>query len=231
MPCGLPAIARPTLVITQVCPIGKQALDRAPFWAGTRPYRGSLRAADPTIRQAAPSDTRMGNAFVIYVVGVLALSIPAPAEQAARPDFSGVWMITNVPAQAGTSGGVAALPPAPKTVRQTPASIAIDRTAFGQVITMTFTIGAEKDDTNRTGAQVWTTRTRWEGKSLVTRGSIIQSTTAGVDEWDYTETRTMDGRGHMIVETRHVDQNGKVTAGKQDYERHKPSRPAPGARP
>jgi len=145
------------------------------------------------------------------------------AAQTARPDFAGVWMITNVPTQPAATAGVGALPPTPMTIRQTPTSLAIDRTAFGRVTTMTFTIGADKDDTNRPGAQVWTTRTRWEGKSLVTTGSIVQSTTAGVDEWDIIETRTMDGRGHMIVERRSVDQNGKVTVSKQDYAPHKPS--------
>ena len=88
---------------------------------------------------------------------------------------------------------------------------------------MTFTIGADKDDTNRTGAQVWTTRTRWDGKGLVTTGAIVQHTTAGVDEWDITETRTMDARGRMIVENKRIDQNGKVTANKQEYERHQSS--------
>ncbi|HVQ40982.1 MAG TPA: hypothetical protein VMS54_02205 [Vicinamibacterales bacterium] len=171
----------------------------------------------------------MSNAFVIYVVGLLGLTVPVA--QAGKPDFAGVWMITNVPAQPAASGGVAALPPTPMTVRQTPASLAIDRTAFGQVTTMTFTIGADKDDTNRTGAQVWTTRTRWEGKSLVTTGSIVQHTTAGVDEWDITESRTIDGRGHMIVERKTVDRNGKATANTQDYARHKPSLPEEGARP
>jgi hypothetical protein len=172
----------------------------------------------------------MSNAFVIYVVVLLGLTAPV-APQAARPDFAGIWMITNVPAQAAASSGVAALPPAPVTIRQTPTSLAIDRTAFGQVTTMTFTIDADKDDTNRTGAQVWTTRTRWEGKSLVTTGAIVQNTSAGVDEWDITETRTIDARGHMIVERKLVDRNGKVTANKQDYARHKPTFPGPEARP
>ena len=185
----------------------------------------------PTILRPPPSDTRMSNAFVIYVVGVLALGGPVVVDQAAKPDFAGVWMITNVPAQAAASSGVAALPPSPMTVRQTPSSLAIDRTAFGQVTTMTFTIGGDKDDTNRTGAQVWTTRTRWQGKSLVTTGAIVQHTTAGVDEWDITETRTIDGRGHMMVERKLVDQNGKVTTNTQDYARHKPSRPGQGPRP
>ena len=171
----------------------------------------------------------MSNAFVIYVVAAVALTAPV-APQTARPDFAGVWMITNVPAQPAASAGVGALPPAPMTIRQTPTSLAIDRTAFGRVTTMTFTIGSDKDDTNRPGAQVWTTRTRWEGKALVTTGSIVQSTSAGVDEWDITETRTMDGRGHMIVERRSVDRNGKVTVSKQDYAPHRTSLPEHGGR-
>jgi len=162
----------------------------------------------------------MSNAFVIYVVAAVTLAVPLSG-QTAKPDFAGVWMITNVPAAAAASGGAAALPPTPMTIRQTATSLAIDRTAFGKVTTMTFTIGADKDDTNRTGAQVWTTRTKWDGKALVTTGSIVQHTTAGVDEWDITERWTMDARGHIIVERKQVDQNGKVTANRQDYAPHK----------
>jgi hypothetical protein len=122
-------------------------------------------------------------------------------------------MITNVPAQATASAGVAALPPTPFTIRQTPTSIAIDRTAFGQVTTMTFTIGADKDDTNRTGAQVWTTRTRWEGKSLVTTGSIVQHTTAGVDEWDITETMERLTTGATVQYTPLATLTNRLTFG------------------
>lgn len=107
--------------------------------------------------------------------------------------------------------------PEPVTIRQTATQLTVIRSAFGQTITMTFTIGGAKDDTNRTGAQVWTTRTRMDGNKLVTTGSVAQNTSAGFDEWTFTETRTLDARGHMIIETRRVAADGTVTTGKQDW--------------
>ncbi len=107
--------------------------------------------------------------------------------------------------------------PGPLTIRQTATSLSIDRSFAGQTTTMTFSIGTEKDDTNRTGAQVWTTKTRWDGNALVTSGRIEQNTSAGFDEWTFTETRTIDARGHMIVDTKRTAQDGKVTTSKQDW--------------
>src|SRR5690349_17015530 len=177
--------------------------------------------------RAACVYTHVSNAFKTYVVAAapaaavaLALTLTTTgtaAAQAQKPSFGGVWTFTAPAAKPDSGGGVAALPPAPITIRHTAKSIAIDRTAFGEVTTMTFSIDGAQDDKNRTGAQAWTTRTRWEGKALVTTGTIAQSTSAGFEEWTYTETRSLDTRGHMIVETKHVALDGKVTTGKQDW--------------
>ncbi len=157
--------------------------------------------------------------------------LPAPARadspQAGTPDFSGVWTFAGTTPQPSSGGGAAAMKPEPLTIRQTSASISIVRTAFGQATTMTFTIGGPSDDTNRTGAQVWTTKTRWDGTKLLTAGRITQNTSAGFEEWAYTETRTLDARGHMIVGTRYVAQDGKVTEGMQDWAPRKSPRPRP----
>src|SRR6185295_12252919 len=149
----------------------------------------------------------MSNTFTTYLVGIaLLLAVAshlaaAGPPQAGKPSFAGVWTFTNSTPQqsAGGGGGSAAMRPGPLTIRQTDTSIAIDHTFAGQTTTMTFSIGAEKNDTNRTGAQVWTTRTRWDGKALVTSGRIEQNTSAGFDEWTYVESRTLDARGHMII--------------------------------
>jgi len=114
--------------------------------------------------------------------------------------------------------------PGPRTIRQTATSLSIDHSFAGQTTTLTFSIGGEKDDTNRTGAQVWTTKTRWDGKALVTSGRIEQNTSAGFEEWTYAEIRTLDARGHMIVETKYTAADGKVTTGKQDWALQKSSR-------
>ena len=163
----------------------------------------------------------MSNAFKTYVVGfALAVVVVASvAGQAAKPSFAGVWAFDSAPVQqqSGGTGGAVGLRPEPITIRHTAESIAIERTAFGQKTTMTFTINGQKDDTNRTGAQVWMTRTRWEGKALVTTGTIAQNTSIGFDEWAFTETRSLDARGHMIVETKRVGTDGSVSNGKQDW--------------
>src|SRR5689334_716498 len=117
----------------------------------------------------------VSNAFKTYVVAAapalavaMALTLATTgtaAAQAPKPSFTGVWTFIAPAAKPDSGGGVAALPPAPITIRHTAKSIAIDRTAFGQVTTLTFTIDGTADDKNRTGAQAWTTRTRWEGKA------------------------------------------------------------------
>jgi len=162
----------------------------------------------------------VSNAFKTYVVGsALALAaVAAVSGQSAKPSFTGVWTFAGPAPQPGSGGGgTLALLPEPITIRHTAGSISIDRTAFGQKFTMTFTIDGSKDDTNRTGAQAWTTKTRWDGRALVTTGTIAQNTSAGFEEWAFTETRSLDARGHMIVETKHVATDGKVTTGKQDW--------------
>jgi len=159
------------------------------------------------------------NTYKTYIVAVALCLVGSPlaVAQTAKPSFAGVWTFVGTSAKPTGGGGTAAMTPEPMTIRQTATSIAIDKSAFGQVTTMTFTIGAQKDDTNRTGAQVWTTKTRWEGNALVTTGTIAQNTSAGFDEWTYTERRTLDARGHMIINTTHVDRDGKVTTGNQDW--------------
>ena len=162
----------------------------------------------------------MSNAFKTYVVAtaLVLAAVASVAGQAAKPSFAGVWAFDSAPVQPQPSGGGAVgLRPEPITIRHTADSIAIERTAFGQKTTMTFTINGQKDDTNRTGAQVWTTKTRWEGKALITTGTIAQNTSAGFDEWTFTETRSLDARGHMIVETKRVATDGSVSNGKQDW--------------
>jgi len=144
-------------------------------------------------------------------------AITTVAGQAAKPSFTGVWTFVGASPQPDSGGGAAAMRPEPMTIRHTATSIAIDRTAFGQKNTLTFTIDSQKDDTNRTGAQIWTTRTRWNARALVTTGTIAQSTSAGFEEWALTETRSLDARGHMMIEWKRVATDGKVTTGKQDW--------------
>jgi hypothetical protein len=140
--------------------------------------------------------------------------------QAARPSLAGVWNVVEI--KPPVKDSETALKPGPITIRQTPTTLAVDHTAFGRVNTLTFTIGGTKPDTNRQGAQTWSTSTRWEDAALVTTGTISQVTSAGYDEWKYTERRSLDARGHMIVEMKYVGQDGRVTASTLDLARQRP---------
>jgi hypothetical protein len=148
--------------------------------------------------------------------------------QAAPPrapaDFSGTWTMTSlVPAPKQAAGGSVALPPSDELLRQTPNSLAIERTYFDQVNTQTFTFdGAE--NTNKSGATVFVSRTRWVGGKLITEGKKSQVTSQGYDEWTVKETRSLNAAGLMIVETEYVGRDGTVTASTRQYTR----RPARG---
>jgi hypothetical protein len=146
-------------------------------------------------------------------------AIPAPAPA----NFAGTWTMTSVvfDPKPSSSGGSAALPPSDLVVRQTATSLSIDRTAFGQVTTQTFTFdGAE--NTNKSGAQVLVTRSRWTGKTLVTEGKISQVTSAGYDEWTFKETRSLSATGVMVVETHNVGLDGKATSSTRQFTKRKP---------
>ena len=139
--------------------------------------------------------------------------------QRARPSFAGVWDVVRI--TPAVKDSETALKPGPITIRQTPATLAIDHTAFGRVNTLTFTIDGSTPDTNKQGAQTWSTSTTWEGAALVTTGTISQVTSAGHAEWKFSETRSLDARGHMIVETKYIAQDGGVTASTLDLARQK----------
>ena len=172
----------------------------------------------------------MANAYKTYVVAAAAAAaslvpLPGAALQASRPSFAGVWEVVNItpPPKAAAN----ALKLTPVTIRHTPTAIELDSTFFEETRTMKFGIGGTTPDINRTGAQVWTTTTRWEGPALVTSGTITQNTTAGYEEWKFTETRSLDARGRMIVARKHVALDGTTTTGTVEWAKQKAPEQAP----
>jgi hypothetical protein len=158
----------------------------------------------------------------IWMIGLMSTQAAPPR---AAADFSGTWTMTSLvpPPKPNTGGGSVALPPSDEVLRQTPRSLVIERTYFGEVNTQTFTLdGAE--NTNKSGATVLVSRTRWVGNKLITEGKKSQVTSQGYDEWTVKETRSLNAAGLMIVETEYVGLDGKVTASTRQYTR----RPARG---
>jgi hypothetical protein len=168
-----------------------------------------------------PSRKGVSNSMVSALLISLTLNL-AVAQSAVPVDFSGTWAPV-APPQAGSSSGVAGLPPSDLTIRQTKTSIEIDRTAFGQVTTLKYALDGQPSK-NRSGAVVTVTTTTWAGKMLVTVGKASQTTSQGYDEWTIKETRSINSKGAMVVESTHTGQDGKVTTGTLTYTRRR-SRP------
>lgn len=152
-------------------------------------------------------------------IGVGCLVAGQAGAPAAPANFSGTWTMTSlVMNPKPTGGGSATLPPSDDVLRQTATSLSIDRTAFGQVLTQTFALDGT-ESTNKSGAQVLVSRSRWVGKKLITEGKATQVTSAGYDEWTFKETRSLTPAGVMVVEIERVGRDGTVTTSTRQFTR------------
>jgi hypothetical protein len=154
-------------------------------------------------------------------VGIVAASMlfvtavhPPLARQAAQPDFSGT-SVEDVSARkttlaAATARGKSmALPPGETVVRQTAATLTIEEGFMSRVIRYVYRLdGAESE--NHNGANTQTTKSAWDGRKLVTRGTSFSVTNQGESTWEYKEVRWLDTSGAMVTETTHKDEAGKV---------------------
>jgi hypothetical protein len=144
-----------------------------------------------------------------------------PGAAQSRPDFNGVWTPTAVkPDPKAAAGGSVGLPPSDLTIQQTGTTLSMSRTYFERVTTQTFALDGS-ESTNKSGAVTRVTRSRWAGKALVTEGKASQVTSQGYAAWTFTETLSINPRGHLLVENRHVAADGTVTTSTQDYTRKK----------
>jgi hypothetical protein len=173
----------------------------------------------------AESGSRIGLAGGVDLVKILSaflltltvVCLPAsPLLAQTRPDFTGMWEedasqrkspYENTAAAGGSKA--IARPMEPVKLTQTPGQLTIERTFMDQVTRMTYTFDG-KENVNRTGAQIHTTRSRWEGGRFITEGSIFQVTSQGETSWKLTEVRWMTPQGEMAVEVRRVDEDGKA---------------------
>lgn len=151
----------------------------------------------------------------IVVASALSVSGPMPSAQKA-PDFSGTWTedtsqrkSTELPA-AGDARKSAALPPADMIVRHTAETFTHEQTFMSQVVRYTYRLDG-KESVNHNGANTQTTRTRWEGSRLISEGTSYSVTSAGESSWQFKETRWLNPKGQLVVETIHKDDaTGKV---------------------
>jgi hypothetical protein len=152
----------------------------------------------------------------VLVVWAIALGSTAPGAVQKRPDFSGTWVedesqrkspYDKVSGDTGVKpiGG----PPPPLTITQTPERLTIERTRGTQTTRFVHDFDG-RENKNHTGAQIHTTRSRWEGSRLITEGSIYQVTSQGETSWTLKEARWLTARGELAVEVTQIDEDNQA---------------------
>ena len=157
------------------------------------------------------------------LAGVMVVLIAGVSSAQGRPDFSGTWLEDESrrksPYTAASGGGARAISAkdVPTVITQSADSITIERNFMEHVRHVHHF--DEREDKNRNGAQVHTTRTRWEGARLVTEGITFQSTSQGETYWKVREVRALTPKGELAVETTRIDENGEARTVYQVYRR------------
>jgi len=77
------------------------------------------------------------------------------------------------------------------------------------------------ESVNHNGANTMTTKSAWEGQTLVTQGTSFSVTSAGESNWIVKERRSLDKTGAMIVEMTYKDDSGKVDTTTRVFRRKK----------
>jgi len=147
----------------------------------------------------------------VYLILVSVLSLAAPALQA-TPDFSGTWVedaslrqTTLKPPAGGPKAMVA--PDMDLVVTQTPATLTSEMKFMTQVIRYVFKLDG-KESVNLNGANTQTTKSRWDGKKLVTEGTSYSVTSQGESTWIYREVHSINPKGQMVIEVTTTDEAG-----------------------
>ena len=157
---------------------------------------------------------------------LLSLAVLSPSAQP-EPDFSGVWVeneaLRQTTVKADPSAKGMTLPSRPITVTQSAETLDIQYEPPMPGLSARRYIYhlAGKESVNRNGANTQTTRSRWEGGTLVIEGTSYSETTAGEFLWKFRETRALDAKGRMIVETRMTDEAGQTTVTRRTFDRKK----------
>ena len=153
-------------------------------------------------------------------MGAVCLVAGQAATTPAAANFNGTWTLTSLEMKrkADTGGGSVGIQPPDQVITQTASTLEIAETVFDQVRKTTLALDGTPT-TNRAGATVSVTRSRWVGKKLVTEGKLSQNTSAGYDEWTTRETRSLTPAGVMVLEIEYIGRDGKVTASTRQYKR------------
>jgi hypothetical protein len=178
----------------------------------------------------------------IWSVACAVLFSTAVIASQARPDFSGTW--AHDPQQsgnAGRSGTAPAASAAPKPaaaptgptarlsgggggtvelrVAQTDTSLTIERVLGSSTRKFVHTFDG-KENTNVNGRSTLRTKSRWNGRQLVTEGTEVTALATGSVTSMVREVRSIGTKGELIVETAWTT-DGRTTSSRQVYTKRK----------
>ena len=161
---------------------------------------------------------------LVFAVFTLVALVSPVAGQSQHPDFSGTWVEdeaarkTTFPTTSSGGGKAMTAAPGDTEVKQTPATITIERSFMSIVVRHVYNLDGT-ESVNHNGANTMTTKSAWEGQKLVTRGTSFSVTSQGESTWEYTEARWLDNAGAMVTETTYKDEAGKVNVVTQVFRR------------
>ena len=124
--------------------------------------------------------------ILLLALFALAFSI-GPAAAQKRPDFTGTWTedasqrkLPVEEREPSGGAGIASGEMPPLKITQTADRLTIEERFMSQVTQFVYDFDG-RENKNRTGAQIHTTRSRWEGAKFVIEGTIFQVTSRGED--------------------------------------------------
>lgn len=144
-----------------------------------------------------------------------------------KPDFSGVWVqdrsLLKTTLKVDPAAKSMGLPPTPITITQTVDTVRLQHAPpfpdwKGQLYIYSLT---GKETKNYNGANVQTTKSRWDGNKLVIEGTSYSETSQGESTWKLVETIWLDAKGRLLIEKRMTDEGGKTDVVTQTHDRKK----------
>jgi hypothetical protein len=158
----------------------------------------------------------------VVTIALVCLCAASAAAQT-RPDFSGRWVEDasqrKSPYDTASSAGARAMSSAgvETVITQADDQLIIERDFIELTRHVHHLDGRE--DRNRNGAQVHTTRTTWQGDRLVTEGLTYQVTSHGETSWKVKEVRWLTAKGELVLETTRVDEDGQANTVVQVFQK------------
>jgi hypothetical protein len=158
----------------------------------------------------------------VVTIALVCLCAASGAAQT-RPDFSGRWVEDasqrKSPYDTASSAGARAMSSAgvETVITQADDQLIIERDFIELTRHVHHLDGRE--DRNRNGAQVHTTRTTWQGDRLVTEGLTYQVTSHGETSWKVKEVRWLTAKGELVLETTRVDEDGQANTVVQVFQK------------